>query len=413
MTFGDVDRKIMLLDDEPFMLKLLQQVLANLGYLRVTAFSNGQSALAAFDQENGQPDMILLDLNMPKMDGLEFVRHLVKRNFTGILILISGEGERMLEATVKLVSAHGIGILGHLHKPFKPDELKALLVKRVEPNARHRASDRNAYSPAELRQGMASGELENYYQPKVDVASGRVVGVEALVRWIHPQDGIVYPDQFITVAEQHGLMDDLTHGVLVRAMNHVRQWGDERLDLRVSVNVSMVNMVALDFPDRVAELASRAGVMPSSVMLELTESQLMQDLRAPLEVLTRLRLKRFGLSIDDFGTGHSSLAQLRDFPFHELKIDRSFVHGASNSVTLRAIYDASLALARELGMQVVAEGVSEKADWDLLCETGCDLAQGYFVARPMSADELGRWTEDWGHRFASSLAHAGKVANDI
>ena len=396
----------MLLDDEPFMLRLLQQVLANFGYSRVTAFTNGQSALAVFDQEIGRPELILLDLNMPEMDGLEFVRHLVDRKFAGGLILISGEGERMLEVTVKLVSAHGIAILGHLHKPFKPDELKALLMKRVEPIDQHRASEKNAYSPAELRQGMTSGELENFYQPKVEVATGRVVGAEALVRWLHPQDGIVYPDQFITLAEQHELMDDLTHGVLVRAMNHVRQWGAKRLDLRVSVNVSMVNMVALDFPDKVAELASRAGVMPSSVMLELTESQLMQDLRAPLEVLTRLRLKRFGLSIDDFGTGHSSLAQLRDFPFHELKIDRSFVHGASNSATSRAIYDASLALARELGMQVVAEGVSEKADWDLLCETGCDLAQGFFVARPMPADELVDWAKAWSHRFASSLVQA-------
>ena len=135
----------------------------------------------------------------------------------------------------------------------------------------------------------------------------------------------------------------------------------------------------------------------------MTESQLMQDLRAPLEILTRLRLKRFGLSIDDFGTGHSSLAQLRDFPFHELKIDRGFVHGASSNVTLRAIYDASLALARELGMTVVAEGVSEKSDWDLLCATGCDLAQGYFVSPPMPAHRMVAWIKEWGLRFERGL----------
>ena len=267
MTTDHFTRKIMLLDDEPFMLTLLKHVLKNIGYSQVTGFSSGESALASLDQEAAQPEVILLDLNMPEMDGLEFVRHLVKRSFVGNLILVSGEGERMLEATVKLVSAHKIGVLGHLQKPVKPDELSALLNKRPPPSNLRQDFDRKTYSADDLRRGMDCGELENYYQPKVDVTSGGVVGAEALVRWIHPQHGIVFLINLYPWLSSR-LMGDLTRGVLKRAMAHARGWADKRMDLRVSVNVSMVNMTALDFPDLVAELASQAGVKPSSIMLE-------------------------------------------------------------------------------------------------------------------------------------------------
>jgi EAL domain-containing protein (putative c-di-GMP-specific phosphodiesterase class I) len=135
--------------------------------------------------------------------------------------------------------------------------------------------------------------------------------------------------------------------------------------------------------------------VPGDIVLEVTESRLMKDLSAPLEILARLRLKRFSLSIDDFGTGHSTLAQLRDFPFDELKVDRSFVHGAAGNDTLSAIYGASLSLAKHLGIKTVAEGVENRADWDFLRGTGCDLAQGYFIAKPMPAGEIPDWIAAW------------------
>jgi len=147
-------------------------------------------------------------------------------------------------------------------------------------------------------------------------------------------------------------------------------------------------------------------VPPQRVMLEVTESQLMRDLRAPLEILTRLRLKRFLLSIDDFGTGHSSLAQLRDIPFDELKIDQSFVHGAWANDTLRALFDSSLGLAKQLGMDTVAEGVEDRADWDFLRKTECHLAQGYFIAKPMPAADLPDWIASWKIRMREEFPDA-------
>lgn len=171
------------------------------------------------------------------------------------------------------------------------------------------------------------------------------------------------------------------------------------MNLKVAINVSVDNLNTLDFPEQITSAAAAAGVAPQSILLEVTESQLMKDLRAPLEILTRLRLRRFRLSIDDFGTGHSSLAQLRDVPFDELKIDQSFVHGAHHNETLRAIFYASVGLAKELGMEVVAEGVEDVDDWTFVQRTGCDLAQGYFIARPMPAESILEWMIGWRQRW--------------
>ena len=397
--------KILILDDEPFMHKLLIRMLANLGFTSASACDNGHAALELIDSPEACPDLILLDLNMPEMDGLEFVRRLVERHFTGSLILVSGEDERMQQAAEKLAKAHRITVLGHLHKPPSPEGLAGLIGKWLPPSQNESREESTVYGADELRAAIANGELVNYYQPKVAVATRRVVGVETLVRWRHPVDGMVFPDQFIGVAEAHGLIDDLTRAVLAEALAQAKLWQDAGLMLQVAVNLSMDNLSSLDFLEVVAGLAAKAGVPPQMMELEVTESRLMQDLRIPLEILTRLRLKRFRLSIDDFGIGNSSLAQLRDLPFDELKIDQSFVHGAWENERLRAMFDHSLGLAKQLGMEVVSEGVEDQADWDFVHKAGCDIAQGYFIARPMPATALPGWIQSWQSGTPASNRH--------
>lgn len=396
---GDFPIKILILDDEPFMHKLLVRMLANLGYTQVSTCDNGHVALELIDSPNDCPNLILLDLNMPKMDGLEFVRHLVERNYIGSLIFISGEDERMQQSAEKLARAHKITVLGHLHKPATPEGLAALIGKLALPPQHAPRAVSKTYGADELRAGIAGGELVNYYQPKVMTATGHVMGVEALVRWRHPQDGIVLPDQFIGVAEEHGLIDDLTRVVLISAFAQAKLWQESGLMLQMSVNLSMDNLASLDFLDLIVDLAAKAGVPPQMVDLEVTETRLMGDLRTPLEILSRLRLKRFRISIDDFGIGHSSLAQLRDIPFDELKIDQSFVHGACSNERLRAMFDSSLGLAKQLRMGVVAEGVEDQADWDFVRNRGCDIAQGYFIARPMPAANIPAWIQSWHQTY--------------
>jgi EAL domain-containing protein (putative c-di-GMP-specific phosphodiesterase class I)/FixJ family two-component response regulator len=393
------DVRVMILDDEPFMLQLLERMLVNLGVAQTVLIDSAGAALAWIDGHPQAPELILCDLNMPEMDGIEFIRQLVERHYGGSLILVSGEDERMLQSAEKLLQAHRLNILGHLNKPVAPKALAELIDKWLRPAAAAPQVARKRYGAEEIRAAIAQGQLVNYYQPKVAVTDGRLAGVETLVRWQHPRDGLVLPDQFIHTAEEHGLIDPLTQVVLFAAFAQAKAWRDAGLDLSIAVNLSMDNLRSLDFPDFVAHQAAAAGIASKHIVLEITESRLMQDVRAPLEILTRLSLKRFSLSIDDFGTGHSSMAQLRDIPFDQLKIDQSFVHGAHTNETIRAIYDASAGLARQLGMEIVAEGVEDQDDWNFVRDAGCDLAQGYYISRPMPAEKLAEWQEDWQRRI--------------
>ena len=394
---------ILLVDDESLMLEVLSLTLTKLGFTTITSADSGHSALQKMESMARSPDLILLDINMPEMDGIQFIRKLVENRYDGSLVLVSGENERMVQTVEKLVRAHQIKVLGYIQKPVTLEALNAMLGSwNGAPQTAQQATANKTYSADELHAAIAGGELVNYYQPKVAVSTGEVVGVEALVRWRHPIDGMVFPDQFINVAETHGLIDDLTDTVLREALAQAKCWQDSGLHLMVAVNISMDNLVSLDFPDIVSELTAAAGMVAEDLILEITESRLIQDLRSALDILTRLRLKRFGLAIDDFGTGHSSMTQLQNIPFNELKVDRSFVHRAHANPTALAIYNASLTLAKQLGMQVVAEGVEDRDDWDLLRRTSCDIAQGYFIAKPMPAADVAAWVARWRERWILS-----------
>jgi EAL domain-containing protein (putative c-di-GMP-specific phosphodiesterase class I)/DNA-binding NarL/FixJ family response regulator len=396
--------RILLLDDDPFMLKLLRRQLAQLGYTQVDALDSGQKALEQLNSSKTLYDLIFLDINMPEMDGIEFIRRLVEWHYSGSVILISGEAGRILESVEKLIEAHQLTALGHLQKPVKPEDL-ATLISRLKPNigpAIASCETKHSYSVEQLRTAIDNGELVNYYQPKVALSTSEVVGLESLVRWQHPVDGLIFPDQFIELAADYGLVTEVTRVVLTAAMQQAKAWLQSGYDLPVAVNVSMDDLTALDFPDVAAALARSIGIDPSLITLEVTEGQMMRKLSTVLDVLSRLSLKRFRLAIDDFGTGHSSLAQLRDLPFDELKVDRGFVHGASTDETRSAICGASLRMAHQLQMQVVGEGIENREDWEFLRHRGCDVGQGYFIARPMPAADVIDWVGAWSARTGTA-----------
>ncbi len=390
---------VMLVDDDPFQLQMLQHQLTAIGVAPVLACGSGALALEWLRGRDTSALLLLLDLNMPGMDGVEFLRHLAERRYAGALVLVSGTDTRVLETATRLAAAHQLAVLSHLPKPVPSEALRALVERwrTVTPEPLQRSG--RACAATEIERAIGAGQLTLHYQPKVALADGALVGVEALVRWQHPAHGLIHPNSFVEVAETHGLIDGLTRAVLSQALAQARRWRDAGLVLRVAVNISMNSLERLDFPEFVLEEAARHGVPPSDVLLEVTESRLLRDLRSPMDILTRLRLKNIGLSIDDFGTGHSSLAQLRDIPFDELKIDRGFVHGSGEHATQRAIFAASLDMAHQLGMTAVAEGVEDRADWDFVRAAGCDVAQGFFIAKPMPANALPQWAVQWRQRF--------------
>jgi EAL domain-containing protein (putative c-di-GMP-specific phosphodiesterase class I) len=303
-----------------------------------------------------------------------------------------------MHSVQRLLDGSDVMVLGALEKPARRDALQALLQVWRSSRHTHDEAPQPSYTAADLQAAMLGRQWVLHYQPQVDVRSGALHGMEALVRWNHPRHGMVRPDYFITLAEECGMIGPLTDWVLSTALRQMARWQAAGLDLHMSVNVSMENLNMPGFARRVAELMRSSSVPEQRITLEVTESRLMSPTSVPLENLVRLRMQRFGLSIDDFGTGHSSLAQLRDIPFTELKVDRGFVHGARSNPFMRPILEGSLGLASRLGMRSVAEGVETEDDWELLREVGCDLAQGWFVGRPMPEEAVPDWLAQWEPR---------------
>ena len=246
----------------------------------------------------------------------------------------------------------------------------------------------------QLRRGIAGDELVLHYQPKLDLPSGAVTGVEALVRWQHPSRGLLSPDAFVDLAESAGLMAPLTSAVVELALTQCRVWADADLPLCVAVNVSPSNLVDEHFPDEVAALLEAAGVPASALVLEVTESLLMADRERAVRVLARLRALGVGIAIDDYGTGYSSLAYLAALPVTELKLDRGFVADMTGSPRAAAIVESTLQLAHALDLVLVAEGVEDQPTLDALARLGCDQVQGFHLSRPLPPAELESWLRE-------------------
>jgi EAL domain-containing protein (putative c-di-GMP-specific phosphodiesterase class I) len=389
---------VLVLDGDAVMLGLQCRMLRSLGVHRVSTAVSAEAALALLARQHPPIDLILCDLAMPGMDGVEFLSRLDADGFSGSVILVSGEGARMIQSVRKLLEGSRLRVLGALEKPARRKALEALL-KVWETPPPPPAPPHAAYDRGELQAAVQAGQWLLHYQPKVEVQSGRLAGVEALLRWNHPRDGELPPERFIALAEACGLIDTMTDWVFGAALGQVARWQAGGLRVPMSINVSMSSLASPDFAQRLCERVHRSGLAENDITLEVSERRLMSPERGPLENLIRLRLRRFGLAIDDFGTGHSSLAQLRDVPFTELKIDQGFVHGARSNPVIRPILDCGVGLARRLGMVSVAEGVQTEEDWQLVREVGCEQAQGWFIGAPMPGEQLVAWQANWQSRL--------------
>ncbi len=381
---------VYLIDDEPEILEFLSTAVELAGlksksYDRASAFFETNS-----DAEPGS--ILILDLNMPEMDGIEVMRRLTKIENPPKLILISGHDFGVLHAAEKLGQAHNLEIISTLNKPIPFQALRKILIENAT-----LSSDKQKSKIQITDQGLSSGELHTairnnqlvlHYQPQIIIKTGEFSGFEALVRWQHPEKGLIYPDRFIPLAEQLGLIGELTAWVINTAVEQQQVFQELNLSSDVSVNISAEDITSLTLPEQIARLLESRQLDPGMLTLEITESALMGELVTSLDILTRLRLKGLRLSIDDFGTGYSSLSQLHRIPFTELKIDRSFVMNMVEDEQARAIVKTCIMLGHELDMQVVAEGVETKEHLEILRDLDCDIAQGYFISRPIPSDKL-------------------------
>ena len=382
---------VMLVDDEPFVRQVTGMLLTKMGCPTPLEASNGQEALSQLTGGQASVDVIFCDLMMPDMDGVELVRHLSELEDPPAVVLLSGAKDTILRATVGLALARRLHVLGFVKKPVSRPDVEAVLNNLSEdfrPLSRRQIPK---ITEQELSRGIQHRELLLHYQPKVDVRTKQLNSVEALVRWKHPNHGLVFPEAFIELAESSPLITPMTEMLVELAVQQVAEWKDQGVQTHIGVNLSPSMIHDVSLPERLYQLTADHGLAPENVVLEVTETGYVKDEAIYLEILTRLHMRGFPLSIDDFGTGSSSLEKLAALPFSELKVDRAFVDGASKDDTKRAILEGSLGLAKSLKLKAVAEGVETQADWDLLASLGCDVVQGYFVAKPMPADQLLPW----------------------
>ena len=380
--------RIMIVDDELDILALLSRLLERMGYFNISTCRSGQLALDRYMAGDQVFDIIICDLNMPEMNGVEFLRHIADENFDGGVILASGEDERILETAKDLAKAQNLNVLGHVVKPLKPKELETLLSQYSHQEIKISSPSQDNISEEELCSGINGDQLKIVYQPKIGLVTGKIEGVEALARWDHSERGMLSPCTFIALAEYCNLIDELTFSIYRKALSQLKIWLENDCFLKMSINISVNSLSRDGFAYFLIQTAEEFKIEPTSIILEITESQVMKHTQDCLETLVQLRLKKFGLSIDDFGTGYSSMVQLRNVPFTELKIDQSFIHDGCENKSSRSIIESSIDLGRRLKMNIVAEGVETEMELDLVKELGCDQVQGYYTGKPMFADKL-------------------------
>ncbi|HUL95698.1 MAG TPA: EAL domain-containing response regulator [Usitatibacter sp.] len=390
--------RFLVVEDQGFQRWAMASMLRSLGAQYVFNAADGHAALEIFRGLDRPIDVIVSDLDMPGMDGMELIRHVAQARMPVSVILASALAPSVLASVESMARAYGIDVLGAIEKPATVRKLEKLIARRsVRPLPGH--NPRLVFTLEEMVAGLENDEFEPFFQPQVELASGRVRGVEALARWRHPKSGLVPPHippyLFIEPLEDNGYIDRLTWIMLDKAAAQCGTWRRAGLDATVSVNVSLASFADVAVAARVAHIVEENGLEPRHVVIEVTESAKPKFPGPALESLSRLRMKGFGIAIDDYGTGHSSLQQLARVAFSELKIDQSFVRDAATHVPSRVIVESTLEMARRLGMAAVAEGVETQDDWDLLRRLGCEAAQGYFIAMPMPGDAFLDWAKDW------------------
>jgi len=380
----------LIIDDDPIFRLVAEDALGMLGVQTVDVAEDGAKGLEHIVSSGTTYDLIICDLQMPNLDGVSVVRELASIGFSGALIIASSEAAAVLSAVQRMSIMVGVRMLGTIKKPLTVDALQKLLVQNREDDQLAPSMPMTRHA---LKTAMQKQLLVPYYQPKLSLKLQQVTSAEVLAR-IYSEDGeLLSLEACLQAAEQYGLMEELTFVLIEQTIQHVQMWKRQGLSLDLSFNVSPVMLRNLDLPDLLAKVFKTSGIDLQTITLEVTEERLLDYDANVLEVLSRLRLLGFKLSIDDFGTGATSIEQLRLYPFNELKIDKTFIQGAQEDLFAKTTVEASIRLAAMLDMTIVAEGVETETDFNFVHESGAHLVQGFYISRALPADKLYEWLE--------------------
>lgn len=380
--------------------KALCDMLATLGATQITEVPDGNSALKCFHDTFLPPVSIaIVDVALAGMDGLELIRNLAAMNCRARVIITGQLDSNLLFSIETMAQAYGLELLGTLAKPVSGLALQELLQHYQPPPAPAQRPPVPIFSFAQVGMGLQERQFEPYFQPKIALETGHVKGLEVFARWVHPDHGVLGPSSFIDALEENNRIDFLDWWMIEKSVERCRELHDQGLTVEVSINVAPETLAHPAFIQQISACVDRHQVAPTYLTFEMPESSVLTNDPSFLERLVRLRMIGYGLAIDDYGTGRSNLQLLARVPFTELKIDRSFVDGASRKRGLGTVLGSCLALAKSLDRESCAVGVETRQDWDFLQGLGCTYAQGYHIARPMKAEAFPGWLEDWTQFF--------------
>jgi EAL domain-containing protein (putative c-di-GMP-specific phosphodiesterase class I) len=388
-------RRVLIVDDDPDLRDELATLAVRAGF-DCHCVDGIEAARARLPKI--QVELAVVDLSLSEGDGIEGIEilQLIAQQSSRPPILLIGEPDPRLEKSAIAIGEDlGLQMLGVLHKPIVAGQF--LAVMRTHPH------DANTLRVDELSRALKNEQFFLQYQPKIELESLEISGMEALIRWDSPERGLVFPDEFIELAEKSSLMQRLTLYVLEHALRDCGRWRGAGLTASVAVNVTAHSIEDGQFPAQVETLLREHDLPADSLTLEITETMHRRDARAMLDVLARLRMHGVHISVDDFGTGYSSLTELHDLPLTEVKIDRSFVMNSLHDRDARAIVGGIVGLGHSFGLRVVAEGVETLEHWELMKEMGCDQAQGYHIAKAMSFPDALRWMQQWTRQQDGAL----------
>ncbi|NMX94848.1 MULTISPECIES: EAL domain-containing response regulator [unclassified Pseudomonas] len=399
--------RVLVLEDHLFQRSVAVNLLKQLGCGEVLEASNGTEALAVL-QGVGSVDVVVCDLQMEGMDGLEFIQRISAHGQVGAIIVSSGLPGDVRRAVSQMGALLGVNMLGDTGKPLQIETLQPLLERVLstscevpQPQPSLELADEQ-----QVRRAILDQQLQAYYQPKFDLHSGAVLGVEVLARWNHPFQGVLSPTVFLPAMERSGLMDELLFCLMQQALALQRQALNLGIALDLAFNLQAAQLTEVELTLHIKRILTTHQTPCASVTFELTESGLLEVPAVSLENLVRLRMMGCRLSIDDFGAGFSSLQRLCQLPFNEIKLDAEFVRGLLHEPRCRAVIGSTLALGQTLSMSVVIEGIETAEQHQALLALGCTQGQGYWHARPMNGADLLRWLQRNAGRPVSSN-HAG------
>lgn len=372
-------QKLLVMDDNPEISAVFVLLGQELGLDILTT-----STAADFRTEVGRfvPHVIVLDLMIPDADGIELLRFLSESQSTAQVILISGSDRKVLDSARRLGQTLSLNMAGALPKPLELSDIEIALRKAFESG--------DTLSGRDLLAAVESKEVGAFFQSKADLGAGRIIGAEALVRWVDPRRGVLAPGKFLPLAEQSGLMEPLTWRVAEDVLDVLEECRARGHDVGISMNLSASTLTDLTLPDRLASAMLERSLPTHLLTIELTESVAAKDRTHMFDILTRFRLKGFGLSMDDYGTGYSSLSELVQLPFNELKIDQTFVNEIGSHRDSEAVIRSTVLLAHHLEMKVCAEGVETEEQMAFLRDCGVDSVQGFLISQPLPPNE---WLE--------------------